>query len=88
MAWQRVKGHDALVAGFRRVVQRGRLAHAYLFVGPAGIGKRMFATELARALLCEKPPAALTACDQCPSCAQMDAGTHPANLDEEKFPPL
>lgn len=77
MGWGRVKGHDALVEGFRRVLARGRLAHAYLFVGPPGVGKRLFATELARALLCEKPAGPLAACDACASCAQIDAESHP-----------
>jgi DNA polymerase III subunit delta' len=76
MGWHEVQGHDALIAGFRRVVERGRLAHAYLFVGPAGVGKRLFAKELARALLCEKVTT-LEACDRCPSCLQVGAGTHP-----------
>jgi DNA polymerase-3 subunit delta' len=70
------------VDAFRRVVRRGRLAHAYLFAGPAGVGKRTFAVELARALLCEggsTGPAAqpLEACDRCPACLQVEAGTHP-----------
>jgi DNA polymerase-3 subunit delta' len=77
VGWKRVRGHDALIEGFRRVVARGRLAHAYLFTGPSGVGKRLFATELARALLCEKPPGPVVACDQCPACLQIDAGTHP-----------
>jgi DNA polymerase-3 subunit delta' len=77
VGWQRVRGHDALIEGFRRVVARGRLAHAYLFIGPAGVGKRLFASELARALLCERPAAPLTACDACPACAQVAAETHP-----------
>lgn len=77
MGWQRVRGHDRLVEGFRRVVERGRLGHAYLFIGPAGVGKRLFATELARALLCEQPAGQLDACDRCPACVQIDAGTHP-----------
>lgn len=78
MAWQRIRGHDALVEGFRRAVQRGRLAHAYLFTGPAGVGKRLFALELAKSLLCEKAPEGnLQACDRCPSCVQVEAGTHP-----------
>jgi DNA polymerase-3 subunit delta' len=59
------------------VLRRGRLAHAYLLAGPPGIGKRLFAIELAKALLCEQPPGELVACDQCPSCLQIEAGTHP-----------
>jgi DNA polymerase-3 subunit delta' len=78
LSWQRVRGHDALIDGFRRAVRRDRLAHAYLFVGPAGIGKRLFALELAKALLCEGPIASsLEACDRCPACLQVAAGTHP-----------
>jgi len=56
---------------------QGRFGQAFLFVGPDGVGKRLFALELAKALLCERPPASLTACDRCPSCAQVEAGTHP-----------
>ena len=78
MAWQRVHGHEAQVEGFRRAVRRGRLAHAYLFTGPAGVGKRLFAGELAKALLCEGNTGdELEACDRCPACAQVEAGTHP-----------
>jgi DNA polymerase-3 subunit delta' len=77
VGWGRVRGHDDLIEGFRRVVARGRLAHAYLFTGPPGVGKRLFAVEFGRALLCEQPPAPLTACDRCPACLQIDAGTHP-----------
>ena len=79
MGWQRVRGHDAWVEAFRRAVTRGRLAHAYLFTGPAGVGKRLFAVELAKALLCESPPPGppLTACDRCPACVQVESGTHP-----------
>jgi DNA polymerase-3 subunit delta' len=78
LAWQRIRGHDALVEGFRRAVRRGRLAHAYLFTGPAGVGKRLFALELAKSLLCEKAAdGSLQACDHCSSCVQVEAGTHP-----------
>jgi DNA polymerase-3 subunit delta' len=78
VSWQRVRGHDHLVQAFEGVVRRGRLAHAYLFTGPSGVGKRLFAGELAKALLCETPPGPrLGACDRCPSCFQVAAGTHP-----------
>jgi DNA polymerase-3 subunit delta' len=77
MSWSRVHGHERLIDGFRHVVARQRLAHAYLFVGPEGIGKRLFATELAKTLLCEGPGAGFEACDRCDACLLVDAGTHP-----------
>src|SRR5438067_7998238 len=77
MSWSRIRGHDAVIESFRSAFTRGRLGQAYLLLGPEGVGKRLFALELAKALLCEKPPAPLTACDQCNACAQVEAGTHP-----------
>jgi DNA polymerase III subunit delta' len=78
LAWQRIRGHDALVEGFTRAIQRGRLAHAYLFTGAASVGKRLFAGELAKALLCENAAEGiLQACDCCPACVQVEANTHP-----------
>ena len=77
MTWERIRGHDAARKQLLAAHARGRLAHAYLFVGPVGVGKHLFATEFAKALLCDRPPAPLTACDKCPACAQVGAGTHP-----------
>jgi DNA polymerase-3 subunit delta' len=54
------------------------LAHAYLFCGPHGVGKRLFAHELAKALLCEnRSSQQLEACDSCLACRLMEAATHP-----------
>lgn len=77
MSWQHVQGHDVQVRAFAQARQRGRLAHAYLFTGPPGIGKRLFATELAKALLCERQEDGLAACDACHACTLFGAGTHP-----------
>ncbi len=78
MAWHGVAGHDPIVERFRRAVSRNRLASTFLFVGPAGIGKRTFAVKLAQALLCQtNPEAALEPCGLCDSCQQVAAGTHP-----------
>ena len=77
VGWQRVRGHEKLVLAFEQVVKCGRLAHAYLFTGPQGIGKRLLAGELARALLCEASQSRLEACGVCASCALVDAGAHP-----------
>ena len=55
----------------------GRLPHAMLLVGPAGVGKTVFAEELARLLLCESIAPDLTACGQCQACTWLNAGNHP-----------
>lgn len=59
----------------RRSLQRGRLAHAYLFVGPRGSGKTDAAFALAQALNCERKKD--DACGQCPSCQSIAIGKHP-----------
>lgn len=77
MAWSSIRGHDAARQQLQAAFAAGRLAHGYLFVGPAGVGKHTFAAEFAKALLCERPPAPLAACDDCPGCRPAAAGTHP-----------
>jgi DNA polymerase III subunit delta' len=77
MTWARVKGHEAITRSFEAAWRKGRLGHAYLFVGPTGVGKHTFARELARALLCEARSDRLEACGRCGGCLLVDAGTHP-----------
>lgn len=78
MIWNRLRDHEPIVAMFRRAVGRHRLAHAYLFHGPAGVGKRYFATLMAQALFCEKiPEEQFDACGTCRPCRMMQAGSHP-----------
>jgi len=76
--WQDIEGHDAIVERFRATLACGRLASTYLFVGPDGVGKRLFALRLAQSLLCDAATEAdLNACGQCDTCRQVSAGTHP-----------
>jgi DNA polymerase-3 subunit delta' len=83
-----VLGHEAVTAAFARAVQRDRLAHAYLFVGPEGVGKRLFGLELAKAVLCEDAAGQFGACDHCRACLQVEARSHPdfqsAELPEDR----
>ena len=73
-----IEGHDQIVERFRQSLLRGRLGSSYLFVGPAGVGKRSFARWLAQTLLCSSTAAnALEACGICPDCQQVAAATHP-----------
>ncbi|MFK7765863.1 MAG: ATP-binding protein [Mariniblastus sp.] len=78
MSWNQILSHESARERFQRSVQRNRLASTYLFVGPTGIGKRMFALKLAEALLCQSnPDSALDPCGVCPDCQQVQAKTHP-----------
>jgi DNA polymerase-3 subunit delta' len=86
--WRGIIGHDTIVERFRRMLESGRLASTYLFVGPSGVGKRRFATELARALLCtETPEEELEPCGRCESCRLFAAGTHPDFDDYVRLQP-
>lgn len=77
MIWQNVRGHGRVVEMFRRSLARGRLAHAYLFAGPDGVGKKLFARKLATCLVCDRlEDAQLQACGECSNCRQMAAGSH------------
>lgn len=83
--WQELLGHDAQVDMFRRALSNKRLAHAYLFIGATGIGKRKFATMLAQCLFCNSvPDDELNACGECSSCKQVVAGSHPDLLTVSK----
>lgn len=87
MSWQEIRGHDALAERFRRALASGKLASTFLFVGPAGIGKRAFAFKLAQGMLCERvPEKKLAPCGECPSCRQVLAGSHPDVLTVRKPP--
>jgi DNA polymerase-3 subunit delta' len=67
-----------VVESLRLAARAGRLPHAWLFVGPEGIGKRTFALRLAQALLCEnRPPGEIDPCGVCTGCAQVAGQTHP-----------
>ena len=66
------------------ILGRRRVASAYLFCGEEGVGKRTTAINFAKAINCLSPLTAdpageipFDACDECSSCAKIDAGTHP-----------
>jgi len=84
MAWTTLLGHTREITRLRQSAAGDRLAHAYAFVGPSGIGKRRFAFELAQCLLCDRRrDADLDACGECSSCLQVTARTHPDLLTVE-----
>jgi len=66
---------DWIKQGLRRAVQDHKLPHAYLFVGPAGVGKRTTAIALAKAINCSTQSG--EACDRCAVCRRIDRGVYP-----------
>lgn len=70
-----ISGQERIKKSLTSAVLKNQVSHAYLFVGPDGIGKEYFAETFARILLCEAPPAERP-CGVCNSCRQMDEGVH------------
>jgi len=75
MSFQEIIGHDKQIEYLRNAMRNGRIAHAYLFLGKEGIGKRLVALNLAKALNCSRGNE--DSCDTCPSCSKIDALHHP-----------
>ncbi|MDP6524709.1 MAG: DNA polymerase III subunit gamma/tau [Kiritimatiellia bacterium] len=69
-----VVGQAHVTETLKNALKNDRLAHAYLFVGPRGIGKTSIARIFSKALNCEKGPTT-TPCDECSSCGEIAAGT-------------
>ncbi|MDD5424411.1 MAG: DNA polymerase III subunit delta' [Dehalococcoidales bacterium] len=76
MSFSGIIGQDLAVDLLKRAMTEGRLAHAYLFIGPEGTGKSLLARIFAKALNCEKPGPA-DPCGECVSCRKIEGGIHP-----------
>lgn len=63
-----VVGQQALTQTLKNAVKSGKLAHAYLFCGPRGVGKTTCARIFAKAINCQSPTSDGEACNQCESC--------------------
>jgi DNA polymerase-3 subunit delta' len=73
MTYELIIGHERQKDILRRAVSADRLAHAYLFEGPEGIGKRLMALALVRAIFCENG----NGCGDCAPCRKVDHNNHP-----------
>ena len=66
--FESVVGQHALTETLRNSIRQGKLAHAYLFCGPRGVGKTTCARIFAKTINCQNPTATHDACNQCESC--------------------
>ena len=82
MAFERIRGQARAVEMLTRAIASGRVAHAYAFVGPSGVGRKLTALAFAQALLC---PA--SGCSGCRACQKVERGVHPDLLLIGPTPP-
>jgi DNA polymerase-3 subunit delta' len=75
MSWNRVIGQQRVKDILQRSIQKGQVAHSYLFHGSEGVGKDALAIEFARALNCQRSD--VEACEECPSCRKSESLQHP-----------
>ncbi len=68
LTFDTVVGQAALTTTLKNAVKSGKLAHAYLFCGPRGVGKTTCARIFAKAINCQNPTAEGEACNACESC--------------------
>ena len=68
MTFDTVVGQGSLTTTLKNAIQSGRLAHAYLFCGPRGVGKTTCARIFAKTINCLTPQANGEACGECESC--------------------
>lgn len=76
MFWDQVVGQKPILRALQEAIRRGRVSHAYLFSGPAGMGKKAAALGLGQSLNCLEPRQG-RACGECPACRKTAAGAHP-----------
>ncbi|NLK88237.1 MAG: DNA polymerase III subunit [Clostridiaceae bacterium] len=76
MDFKDVIGQREVIGSLERSLSEGRIGHAYIFSGPAGIGKKTIARIFAGLLLCDAPQNA-SVCGSCRPCLMMENGSNP-----------
>ncbi len=81
--WDAVIGQSAAVTALQRAVAADEISHAWMMVGPRGVGQQELARALGMALNCEAADATHAACGTCSTCDRIQRGVHPAVVDLE-----
>lgn len=74
MAFEKLIGNETIKSLLTNMVEQDKITHSYLFLGPSGVGKTLFAKEFAKMILCvgEQKP-----CGTCKSCLQLEEKNQP-----------
>ncbi|RKU09507.1 DNA polymerase III subunit delta' [Candidatus Poribacteria bacterium] len=70
-------GHQQITEQLQHAVASDRIAGAYLFVGPTGVGKETVARYFAQLIFCQRDTQPPTVCGACLACRKVDSGNHP-----------
>lgn len=76
MKFSEFSGNERVVSYFKKAIERGSMAHAFLFSGIDGVGKATLARLICKTLLCPNRTAD-GPCDSCASCHKFDSGNQP-----------
>ena len=76
MSFKDIKGQDNAVKFLKGSIGSGKISHAYIFIGPSGVGKKLAAVNFAKAVNCLDPKDS-DACGVCAQCRKIDASNHP-----------
>lgn len=76
MSFKDIKGQDSAIAFLGSAIKNNRVHHAYIFLGPSGVGRKLTALNFAKALNCGADPDGAP-CDACESCKKIDSSNHP-----------
>ena len=75
LVFKDILGHEQIKEHFQNAVSTGRISHAYILSGEAGMGRKSLANAFALSLLCEK--GLPDPCMECHACKQVLSGNHP-----------
>lgn len=74
MSFKDIKGQDSAIRFLNGALENNRVSHAYIFLGPSGVGKKLTALNFAKALNCKSET---RPCDNCISCKKINNLNHP-----------
>lgn len=82
--FSQITGNERVKQLLRRMLASGRVPGALLFTGDEGVGKKLFAVEIAKALNC-RAPEGVEACGKCPACVRMSRFNFPQSEDSDDW---
>jgi|LSQX01.1.fsa_nt_gb DNA polymerase-3 subunit delta' len=75
MNFSDIIGQETVVSGLKNIIENKTVGHAYIFIGPEGVGKKMTASIFVNTLMCEE--ATSKPCGTCSGCKKIETGNHP-----------